>query len=89
MFTLGMGHHDQTVTAYQQATVHSSYHNEKLTDVLAQSEQLCVYMLESFVFDTIKTHSPATKKDAWLTSVWHMSVPHISITTRPIFTNFT
>ena len=81
MFTLGMGHCDQTVTAYQQATVCSSYHNEKLTHLLAQSEQLCdSCVFDVFdVFDTIKTHShvSATKKDAWHISVWHISVWHM------------
>ena len=86
MFTLGMGHRDQTVTAYQQTTVCSSY-NEKLTHLLAQSEQLCdSYVFDVFdVFDTIKTHShvSVTKKDAWHISVWHMimSASHISIAT--------
>ena len=42
MFTLGMGHHDQTVTALQQATVYTSYHNEMLTEMLPQSKCFCV-----------------------------------------------
>ena len=41
MFTLGMGRHDQTVATSQQAAVCSSYHSEKPTNVLAQSEHLC------------------------------------------------